>query len=212
MKCFYHKDKKATVSCSQCGRFLCSDCAVELSSGVWCKSCIEAAIEKGEALKASAKEVKAVKEATQKSQSPPAGLFARIIAWGIDFVSVSLVSAIGYGVLAGFRESVFPQAFFAALIGLFIYDFIFTNFFSKTVGKVIMGIRVELDGKKPDALTCTLRSFVKIFTLVFLPAVFLSMGGGGILIALALIFLEVALIAVSHKAFHDYLAGTEVTR
>lgn len=40
--CFYHSSKKASAPCSQCGRFLCALCSVELSGAVWCPECIEA--------------------------------------------------------------------------------------------------------------------------------------------------------------------------
>lgn len=40
--CFYHSSKRAVVPCSQCGRFLCALCSVQLSGVVWCPECIEA--------------------------------------------------------------------------------------------------------------------------------------------------------------------------
>jgi hypothetical protein len=40
--CFYHASKRASAPCSQCGRFLCALCTVELSGTVWCPECIEA--------------------------------------------------------------------------------------------------------------------------------------------------------------------------
>jgi hypothetical protein len=39
--CFYHSSKRATAPCSQCGRFLCALCAVELSGAIWCPECFE---------------------------------------------------------------------------------------------------------------------------------------------------------------------------
>lgn len=44
--CFYHPQKKATIPCSQCGRFLCSLCDVELSGEHLCPRCIESGKEK----------------------------------------------------------------------------------------------------------------------------------------------------------------------
>jgi hypothetical protein len=41
--CFYHLSKRAAAPCSQCGRFLCALCSVQLSGAVWCPECIEAA-------------------------------------------------------------------------------------------------------------------------------------------------------------------------
>jgi hypothetical protein len=40
--CFYHSSKRAAAPCSQCGRFLCALCSVQLSGVVWCPECIEA--------------------------------------------------------------------------------------------------------------------------------------------------------------------------
>jgi hypothetical protein len=41
--CFYHPGKKATVSCSACGRFLCALCDVELNNWHMCPACLEKA-------------------------------------------------------------------------------------------------------------------------------------------------------------------------
>lgn len=39
--CFYHASKRAVAPCTQCGRFLCALCSVQLSGEVWCPECIE---------------------------------------------------------------------------------------------------------------------------------------------------------------------------
>jgi hypothetical protein len=39
--CFYHPGKKAAVSCSACGRFLCALCDVELNNRHLCPVCLE---------------------------------------------------------------------------------------------------------------------------------------------------------------------------
>jgi hypothetical protein len=39
--CFYHPGKKAAVSCSVCGRFLCALCDVELNNSHLCPACLE---------------------------------------------------------------------------------------------------------------------------------------------------------------------------
>jgi hypothetical protein len=44
--CFYHPQKRAAVVCSECGRFLCSLCDLELEGKHYCSSCLEAAKEK----------------------------------------------------------------------------------------------------------------------------------------------------------------------
>jgi hypothetical protein len=40
--CFYHPNKKAVISCSNCGRFLCALCDVEFNEQHLCTSCLEA--------------------------------------------------------------------------------------------------------------------------------------------------------------------------
>jgi len=37
--CFYHANKKAVVTCNQCGRFLCSLCDLELNNEHICPNC-----------------------------------------------------------------------------------------------------------------------------------------------------------------------------
>lgn len=39
--CFFHPQKKATVPCEGCGRFLCALCDVELNSQHLCPTCLE---------------------------------------------------------------------------------------------------------------------------------------------------------------------------
>ncbi len=45
--CFYHPDKLAVVPCSNCGRFLCSLCDIELASERLCPACVEQGRQKG---------------------------------------------------------------------------------------------------------------------------------------------------------------------
>ncbi len=40
--CFFHPGKKAVISCSSCGRFLCALCDVEFDGRHLCTSCLEA--------------------------------------------------------------------------------------------------------------------------------------------------------------------------
>jgi hypothetical protein len=44
--CFYHPQKRAAVVCSECGRFLCSLCDLELEGKHFCAGCLETAKEK----------------------------------------------------------------------------------------------------------------------------------------------------------------------
>jgi hypothetical protein len=39
--CFYHPDKQAVTTCSNCGRFLCSLCDIELNNRHMCPACLE---------------------------------------------------------------------------------------------------------------------------------------------------------------------------
>ena len=45
--CFYHPQKKATVPCAACGRFLCAMCDCLLDGEHFCPSCLEAGKSKG---------------------------------------------------------------------------------------------------------------------------------------------------------------------
>jgi hypothetical protein len=40
--CFYHPDKRATVPCEACGRFLCALCDVEVGGKHFCPGCLGA--------------------------------------------------------------------------------------------------------------------------------------------------------------------------
>src|SRR5262245_48811130 len=39
--CFYHPEKKASVPCAGCGRFLCALCDCELHGQHYCPACLE---------------------------------------------------------------------------------------------------------------------------------------------------------------------------
>lgn len=45
--CFYHPQKRATVPCDACGRFLCALCNVDLGGEHLCPSCLESGRKKG---------------------------------------------------------------------------------------------------------------------------------------------------------------------
>ncbi|MCD4654957.1 hypothetical protein K8T06_13605, partial [bacterium] len=42
--CFYHPSRKAVIPCSQCGRFLCGLCDIELNGIHRCANCIDHAV------------------------------------------------------------------------------------------------------------------------------------------------------------------------
>jgi hypothetical protein len=45
--CFYHPEKKATIPCSHCGRFLCALCDVDFNGEHFCPQCLDASKTKG---------------------------------------------------------------------------------------------------------------------------------------------------------------------
>src|SRR5437016_10234951 len=45
--CFYHPQKKASVPCDACGRFLCALCDCELHGQHYCPTCLETGRKKG---------------------------------------------------------------------------------------------------------------------------------------------------------------------
>ena len=45
--CFYHPQKKATLPCDGCGRFLCALCDCEMDGRHYCPGCLEAGRTKG---------------------------------------------------------------------------------------------------------------------------------------------------------------------
>jgi hypothetical protein len=45
--CYYHQQKKATLLCSDCGRFLCALCEVRIGEASLCPSCIEKGFQQG---------------------------------------------------------------------------------------------------------------------------------------------------------------------
>ena len=45
--CFYHPQKRATVPCDSCGRFLCALCDVDLGGEHLCPGCLESGRKKG---------------------------------------------------------------------------------------------------------------------------------------------------------------------
>lgn len=41
MKCSYHADKEAMAACTECGRFICEECRININGKAVCKACIE---------------------------------------------------------------------------------------------------------------------------------------------------------------------------
>ncbi len=44
-RCAFHEDNRATVPCSQCGRYLCSICTLVLQDNTYCPACVESIME-----------------------------------------------------------------------------------------------------------------------------------------------------------------------
>lgn len=200
MRCFYHKDRKATKSCGNCGRFICDDDAVELEGGTWCKHCLEELVANRKTTK---KEVKTKEE-------KPAGLVSRTIAWGVDLGICVPVFTIIYGVLSGFRGSPIPEAIIFSFVGTLFYDLAFVAFFGKTIGKLIMGVEVVRDEKKPGFARSALRSVTKIPLLFMIPLLPFSLGFAGVIMSVFMALTEAGMVLLTKKAPHDYIAGTKV--
>ncbi|MBG85304.1 MAG: hypothetical protein CMO80_00175 [Verrucomicrobiales bacterium] len=45
--CFFHAEKKASIACDRCGRFLCGLCDIQLGNEHICATCIESGKKKG---------------------------------------------------------------------------------------------------------------------------------------------------------------------
>ena len=41
MKCYYHDNKEVIAACTECGRFICEECKVNINGKAVCKTCIE---------------------------------------------------------------------------------------------------------------------------------------------------------------------------
>ena len=41
MKCYYHDNKEVVAACTECGRFICEECKVNINGKAVCKSCVE---------------------------------------------------------------------------------------------------------------------------------------------------------------------------
>lgn len=44
MKCYYHNDKEVVAACTECGRFICDSCKVNINGKAVCKICIESGV------------------------------------------------------------------------------------------------------------------------------------------------------------------------
>ena len=44
MKCYYHNDKEVVAACTECGRFICDSCKVNINGKAVCKTCIESGV------------------------------------------------------------------------------------------------------------------------------------------------------------------------
>lgn len=44
MNCYYHNDKEVVAACTECGRFICDACKVNINGKAVCKTCIESGV------------------------------------------------------------------------------------------------------------------------------------------------------------------------
>ena len=44
MNCYYHNDKEVVAACTECGRFICDACKVNINGKAVCKTCIETGV------------------------------------------------------------------------------------------------------------------------------------------------------------------------
>lgn len=44
MNCYYHDNKEVVAACTECGRFICSECKVDINGKAVCKTCIETGV------------------------------------------------------------------------------------------------------------------------------------------------------------------------
>ena len=44
MNCYYHDNKEVVCACTECGRFICSECKVDINGKAVCKTCIETGV------------------------------------------------------------------------------------------------------------------------------------------------------------------------
>jgi len=96
MKCFYHSQVDAVAVCKNCGRGLCSGCAVDVGNGMACQGHCET-------------EVKALVELQQRNKTAyqkVVGAANRSALWlglmGVAFVAAGLVMWKSGGVVALF--------------------------------------------------------------------------------------------------------------
>lgn len=203
MKCFYHKDRKSTRECSECGRFVCNDCSIKISSGVLCKDCVEKGVRKPEERAVKAETAK------EKTERSPADLFQRVAAWVIDVVAMLILSIVLGGFAFGLNSNMMLALAFLFVGVTLIFDAILILAFGKTLGKAIVNIRVvEKDKEKVDRETAALRSLVKVPAL--LSIFWLPLNLATVSISVGILLVECVSIVLTKRAIHDFVAGTEV--
>lgn len=42
MNCYIHSNREASCACSNCGKFICQECATEIESKSYCRNCLAA--------------------------------------------------------------------------------------------------------------------------------------------------------------------------
>ncbi len=112
--CFFHPQKRASIPCSNCGRFLCALCDVEINDRHLCPACLESGAQKGNLVQFGTKRTLWDSAALGTALLP-------LLMWPLTVVTGPL--AVGLGIYALFKpSSIIPRtrvrAYLAILIGL----------------------------------------------------------------------------------------------
>src|SRR5207248_8091185 len=90
--CFYHPQKRATIPCAGCGRFLCALCDVELNDEHLCPVCLETGHRKGTLTRLAAKRTLYDSSALMLSLLPV------LLMWPISCLTAP--AAVGLGIFS----------------------------------------------------------------------------------------------------------------
>jgi hypothetical protein len=86
--CFYHPQKKATVPCEACGRFLCALCDCELHGKHFCTSCLETGRQKGKIQKLENERIR------YDSIALALALYPLVLVFGVYFTCITAPMAL----------------------------------------------------------------------------------------------------------------------
>ncbi len=123
--CFYHPQKRATIPCEACGRFLCSVCDVDLNGQHLCPSCIQSGRDKGKLTQLDTKRTIYDSIALSTAVVP-------LLMWPLTLISAPV--AIYYAILSWKRPgSLLPRFRWRAYLALFFAG-------AEIVGWIVLGV------------------------------------------------------------------------